>query len=324
MSGTPTAAPSNQTDLQQTDALLRDACVDSLTTFAESMQAGYRAARVHRLLAAKLEDCVRRKIRRLCVSIAPRHGKSRLTSVMLPAWALTKNPRLEIIQASYSAELAESFSLATKAVLSGEAYASLFPAILNPETNRSKWWGTRAGGSYFATGVGGGATGRGADLMILDDLFKSREDAGSAAQRELVWNWFCSTAVPRLSPEGVLVAIGTRWHEDDLIGRLTRPERVEQFREVGLGDEAFEFLSIEAICETPESDPLHRDFGKALWPERWPVTRLEAIKAQIGPAEFAALYQARPAALGGNLCDVRRIKIIGRDEVPAGLRLVRE
>ena len=208
------------------------------------------------------------------------------------------------------------------AVLSSEAYLSLFPAILDPSAQRLKSWRTLAGGSYFATGVGGGATDRGADIFIADDLTKNRDEASSPTQRDKVWEWFMSTAMTRLSPNGVMVVISTRWHEDDLIGRLTNPERLRQFREHGLAEESFEVVSLEAICENPETDPLKRELGQALWPEQWAVERLEAAKLQIGPYEFAAQYQQKPSPPGGNLVDYRKINIIGREQVPPDLRLV--
>lgn len=120
-----------------------------------------------------------------------------------------------------------------------------------------------------------------------------------------------------------MIVIGTRWHEDDLIGRLTNPERVRRFRDAGLDQESFEVLNLEALCEHPESDPLRRAFGEALWPEQWPAERLAAAKLQIGPQEWAAQYQQKPNTPGGNLVDYRKIKLIERHEVPAGLKLVR-
>lgn len=302
------------------DVALREACLDSLTTFAEAFGSNYRAAVVHRHLACKLQDCARRKIRRIVISCPPRTGKSLLTSIMFPAWSLTKAPALKIIQASYSSELSELFSRATKAVLTSEPYRAFFPPILDPAAQRLKSWQTLAGGSYYATGVGGGATGRGADIFICDDLIKNRDEASSVTHRDKVWDWFMSTAMTRLSPNGVMIVIATRWHEDDLIGRLTSTERLRQFREHGLTDELFDVINLEALCESPESDPFGREFGEALWPEQWPVERLAATKLQIGPQEFAAQYQGRPSPKGGNLVDCRKIKIIERDELPLELR----
>ncbi len=312
-----------ESSLTEGDLALREACRDSLTTFAESFGRNYRAARVHRYLARQLEQCASRNIRRICISCPPRTGKSLLTSIMFPAWVLTRTPESNIIQASYASELSESFSRSTKAVLSSDGYRSLFPPILDPSAQRQKSWRTLAGGNYFATGVGGGATGRGADIFIADDLVKNRDEASSATHREKVWDWFMSTAMTRLAPDGVMIVIATRWHEDDLIGRLTNPERVRQFRDAGLGGESFAVVRLEAICNNPASDPLKRSLGDALWPEQWPVDRLEAARIQIGPHEFAAQYQQRPSPPGGNLCDIEKIRLIDREAVPDEVRLFR-
>lgn len=293
------------------DPVLRDACLDSLTTFAETMMPSYQAAACHRLLARKLEDCLAGKTRRLCISLPPRFGKSQLASVLFPAWALTKNPQLQVIQASYSSELSEEFSQKAKRVLESEVYAQLFRPILDPAVDRARQWATTAGGEYFSTGVGAGGLGRGADLLICDDLIKGRDEADSATMRDRLWSWFSSTAMTRLSPNGVAIIIGSRWGEEDLIGRLLAKN---------LG---FEMLAMEAICESPETDPLHRAAGESLWPERWPVARLEELKAQLGPREWNSHYQARPAPPGGNFVDVRNVKFIDRDKVPADLTQAR-
>lgn len=307
----------------ESDLVIRHMCLDSLTMFAEAFGRNYQAADFHHLLARKLEDCFRRKVRRLCISCPPRSGKSALTSIFFPAWCLTKKPDMQIIQASYASELSEGFSQVTKAVLTSDAYRQIFPPIINPNVNRQKYWQTLSGGSYYATGVGGGAVGRGANLFIVDDATKSREEANSPTHRNRVWDWFTSTAMTRLSPDGVMIVIGTRWHQDDLIGRLTSPDRISEFKDAGLEAEAFEILALEAICEHPESDLLKRKFGEALWPERWSVRDLQGFKLQLGPSEFAAQYQQRPAPEGGNLVDTSNINLIDRNKLPEGLRLVR-
>ena len=301
-------------------AALALACRDSLVSFAETMHGSYQAARVHELLARKLEDCFARRIRRLCISLPPRHGKTLLASVMFPAWALTQKPGLQVISAGYSAELSESFSQATRAVLSSPNYQALFPPILNPNVSRSRNWQTLSGGTYFATGVGGGGLGRGADILLLDDTVKNREEADSPTQRARVWDWFTSTAMTRLSPEGVAIIIQSRWHEDDLIGRLSHPDSVRQLQEAGLQSEAFELLTLDAICESPDGDPLGRKQGEALWPERWPAAKLEGVKIRSGRRDWQSLYQQRPAPPGANAELVAKIRTIDPNDVPELLR----
>jgi predicted phage terminase large subunit-like protein len=289
------------------DPILRDACSDSLTTFAETMMPNFKPAACHLLLAAKLEDCSSGRLRRLCISIPPRMGKSTLASVMFPAWALTNNPSLQIIGASYSSELSERFSQEAKRTLESERYQQLFPPIVNPNTNRARLWGTLAGGSYFSTGVGGGGLGRGADIFICDDLIKNREEADSEASRSRIWDWLTSTALTRLSPNGVMIVIGSRWSENDVIGRL-----VAQALE-------FDVLSLEALCESPATDPLKRRYGESIWPGRWTPERLKETKAALGPREWASHYQQRPAPPGGNIVNTGKVRFIDREQVPDDL-----
>ena len=289
------------------DLVLRDACSDSLATFGETMAPGYRAAPLHRHLARQLEAVYRGASPRLCISVPPRMGKSVTASVLFVAWCLTKNPRLNVILASHSADLAEGFSMSTRQILGSEVYLSLFPRILSPDLERSRNWQTLAGGSYFATGVGGGGLGRGADLLILDDLVKNREDAESETAREKTWGWLTSTALTRLSPGGAVIVIGSRWHEDDVIGRLTS---------TAFEGPKFTYDPLQAICENPDTDPLHRKAGESIWPERWTAERLGDIRATIGRREFASHYQQRPAPPGGNIVDIGKVRFIERQHVP--------
>ncbi len=308
---------------EEYERLLCACCKNSLLTFTEAFVRSYRAARVHEFLAGKLEDCFARKVRRLCISMPPRSGKSQLCSVGFPAWALTKSPGLHVIQASYAASLSEGFSLGIRRILQSDSYRRLFPPILSPEINRQRAWATLGGGSFFATGTGGGLVGRGADILICDDLTRDRAEANSQTHRDDVWSWFTSAALTRLSPNGVAIVISARWHEDDLIGRLTSPERRKEFEAAGLQDELFEVVNLEALCEHPETDPLGRQYGEALWPERWPVSQLEARKLQIGATEFAAQYQGRPSPAGGDIFRTGKIRIIDADDVPEDLRTMR-
>jgi len=171
------------------DAVLRSACSESLISFAMAMNVGYQPSRVHELIASKLEDCRTRKIRRLCISQPPRTGKSALASVLFPAWAMTLDPTLEIVGASYSAELSGDFSTSSKGVLLSPAYLQLFPPIVHPEGNRQNDWKTLSGGRYLATSPAGGLTGKGSSITILDDITKNREEAESELVRETIWRW---------------------------------------------------------------------------------------------------------------------------------------
>jgi predicted phage terminase large subunit-like protein len=300
----------------------RAATLTSLATFGETFEPGWRAAAFHELLANKLEDCLRRKIKRLIINVPPQHGKSREASVIFPAFALTKFPTMRILQAGHTGDLSKGFSRAARNLVQSRAYLHLYPELINPRVNREDYWETRLGGYYFATSVGGG-TGMPADLLLVDDPHRDRAEANSKAKRDRVWDWFVSTAQTRLSPDGIVIVIQTRWHRDDLAGRLQDPKRIKALKDAGLEDMNFEVLSLEAVCENPQKDALGRKFGEALWPEvrneRW----LLGQKLQIGPFEWNSLYQQRPNPPGGNLCDVKKIKIIPISAVPKDLRVGR-
>jgi predicted phage terminase large subunit-like protein len=164
-----------------------------------------------------------------------------------------------------------------RSIVNEAEYRALFPGVsLRSDSKAADRWHTSGGGAYRAAGVGTAMTGRGADLLLIDDPVKDREEADSDIRRERVWDWYRSTAYTRLSPKGRVVVIQTRWHEDDLSGRL-----LEQMRSQG---DQWEVLSLPAILDT----------GEALWPERYPVERLLAIKATLGPREWSALYMQSP------------------------------
>lgn len=300
----------------------RAACSLSLATFSETMSPGWEAGAFHCLLAAKLEDCIRRKVKRLIINCPPQHGKSLLASVNFPAWALTKFPTLRIFQAGHTADLSTGFSRKARTTVTSDRYLSLYPELVNPRVNRADYWETKLGGYYFATSVGGG-TGVSADVLLIDDVHRDRAEANSQTMRDNVWDWFTSTAMTRLAPDGIVIVVMTRWHRDDLAGRLTDPKRIRAMEEAGFSDMQFETLSLEAICENPDKDALHRPIGAALWPEVRDLRWLMAQKLQIGNYEWNALYQQRPNPPGGNIVDTTKIPIIPRSRVPEGLEVVR-
>ncbi|MDX2187769.1 MAG: phage terminase large subunit [Opitutaceae bacterium] len=306
----------------ETDQLIADITRERLVVFAEAFVSGFRAAALHDFLALKLEEVAAGRCRRLCVSLPPRHGKTTLISQALPAFFLTRRPGAEVIIASYSAELAELISVKTRSIFEGDAYRQIHPPILDPNFSRSRQWQTLSQGMVFATGVAGGATGRGADLLIIDDPFKNSDEADSPAKQKEVWDWFCTVALTRLSPNGVILVVGTRWNRNDLIGRLTSADSHKAFAEAGLKSEAFESIVLPAVAESA-SDPMGRAIGQPLWPERWSRERLEAIRLTLHPRQWAALYQQRPAPAGGQLVDSSKIKYITLADLPKDLQLFR-
>lgn len=198
----------------------------------------YKAGWVHKLLCAKLEkfsrDVANERSPRLMVFMPPRTGKSELASKNFPAWHLGHNPDHEVIASSYAVSLPEGFSRKIKNMLGDKAYQALFPETkLDPNAQATSGWLTTRGGGYVPAGVGGGITGKGAHVLIIDDPVKDAQEADSESQREAVWDWWDSTADTRLAPGGGVLVIQTRWHDDDLSGRMLRQmqEALDEIKE---------------------------------------------------------------------------------------------
>lgn len=203
----------------------------------------------------------------------PRHGKSELASRRFPAWYLGRNPTKQIIAASYGDDLATDFGREVRNIVDSPEYSSLFETKLAEDSRAANRWNTSEGGAYVAAGVGTAITGRGADILLIDDPVKDHEDAQSELKRDRVWNWYVSTAFTRLMPEGAIILIQTRWHEDDLAGRILNNKREEW-----------------AVIEMPAINTQ----GESLWPQWWPVSALQRIRDTIPSREWNSLYQQQP------------------------------
>jgi hypothetical protein len=248
-----------------------------LLAFTQYTFSQYEAAPHHRRIARTLEAVERGEIDRLMVTMPPRHGKSEEVTIRFPAWALGRNPKRQIITACYNADLASGFGRSVRNIVSSPAYGNIFNSRLARDSQAANRWNTRDGGAYIAAGVGTAITGRGADIFIIDDPLKDRAEAESELRRQAVWDWYTSTAYTRLMPGGAVIIVQTRWHEDDLAGRLLA-------HQVKGGDQ-WHRLDLPAINER----------GEALWPERYPLPALRRIKAAIGPRDWSALYQQSPS-----------------------------
>jgi predicted phage terminase large subunit-like protein len=250
-----------------------------LIPFTEYTNYQYIPAAHHRLIAEKLEAVERGDIDRLMIFMPPRHGKSELASRRFPAWYLGRNPSRQIIAASYNSDLASDFGREVRNIVASPEYGCVFDTRLRDDSRAADRWNTDAGGAYVAAGVGTAITGRGAHVLLIDDPLKDREEADSEVIREKIWNWYTSTAYTRLMPGGAVVLIQTRWHEDDLAGRL-----------LAQNDGEWQILELPAL--SPE--------GKALWPEWYPEEALARIRKTIGPRDWSALFQQRPAPEEGD------------------------
>jgi predicted phage terminase large subunit-like protein len=265
-----------------------------LLPFVERFNPDYLAGWVHKDICQRLErfseQVANKESPRLMLFMPPRHGKSTLASVAFPAWHLGRHPNHEFISCSYSGSLAMNFSRKVRQLLREPVYKNVFEkSRLDKDSQSIESWQTTQGGGYVAAGVGGGITGKGAHVMVIDDPVKNREDAESDNNREATWDWYTSTAYTRLSPGGGILVILTRWHDDDLAGRL-----LKQAEE---GADQWEVIKYPAIAEVDET---FRKYGESLHPERYNVDALEQIRKAIGPRDWSALYQQNPVSDEGD------------------------
>ena len=266
---------------------------------------GQKPARHHLLMLQHLADVAEGGCDRLMVLMPPGSAKSTYASLIFPAWWLHRHSGTSIIAASHNADLAAHFGRGLRNLAAEHAEALGY--TLERNNRAAHRFATSDHGQYFATGLGGGITGRRADLVLIDDPIKSHAEADNATHRDAVWNWYCSQLIPRLKPNGRIVLVMTRWHPDDLGGRLLA------------SDDNWRVLRLPALAEA--DDPLHRSQGEALWPSWESREALERKRTVVGSRVWAALYQQSPQDEREALFPVVRIDTI--DAEPADLRCVR-
>ena len=263
-----------------------DFAFSRLIAYAAYQWPGYKDAAHHRLIARHLEMVERGEITRLMITMPPRHGKSMLASEFFPAWYMGRNPDHYVVTATYAQELADDFGRKVKNQIEDAGFQAIFPGVgLADDSKSAKRFhieGSSGGfehettqrGAFYAVGIGGPLTGRGAHLLLIDDPVKNREDADSEVIRRKTMDWYTSTAYTRLMPGGRIVVIQTRWHESDLSGWLQEEH----------AHEGWVLLNLPAIS----------DEGKPLWPQQYPLDALERIKRALPSRDWSALYQQRP------------------------------
>lgn len=256
-----------------------------LAQFIEYRDAGYKPAKHHQLLIEHLEAVERGEIERLMVCMPPGSAKSTYASVEFPAWFIGRNPKLSTIAASHTQELAERFGRRVRNIVASAEFSRVFGIGVADDSSSAGRWDTTKGGEYFAAGVGGSITGRRADLAVIDDPVKSREDADSERGREKAWDWYTNDLLTRLKPGARQIVVMTRWHEDDLGGRILERERNR-------------WTVIELAMEALPNDPLGRAVGERLWPE-WFTDDMLAV-AKLDVRAWNALYQQQPAGEDGD------------------------
>lgn len=226
----------------------------------------------------------------------PGAAKSTYASILYTPWHLAQRPSDNVIAASHTAELAEKFGRRVRNLIA--EHSPVLGVGLAPDSQAAGRWETDHGGEYFAAGVGGAIAGRRADLVVIDDPIRSREDADSETVRDKIWDWYKSDLYTRLKPGGRIVLIQTRWHEDDLAGRL--------LADMAAGGDRWEVISLPALAEA--DDPLGRAVGQPLWPEWEDTANLERKRRAVGARDWSALYQQRPAPEDGDYFKLEWLK----------------
>lgn len=266
---------------------------ESFRHFIEIVKPDYEFNWHHLVIIDALQRLAERKYQRLIVMCPPRHGKSELVSVLFPAWCFVRNSSEHIIVASYALGLASRMNRECQRILSSDAFKYLFPNIsfakdTEPGAIRTnERFDVVGGGHYVAAGVGGGITGVGATIGIIDDPVKNAEEADSTTYRDKAWEWYTTTFTTRFERNAVEVVCQTRWHQDDLTGRILERKK-----------NSTEIINLPAICERPEEN---RQIGEALWPAWYSREWLLEKQSENGSRAWNALYQQRPAPDEGSI-----------------------
>lgn len=245
-----------------------------------------------KLICSTLESVERGEISRVIFSMPPRHGKSMSVTESFPSWYLGRHPDRRVIEVSYGAALASRFGRSNRRKLE-EHGSGLFGIDIAPDNSSVTDWGIKDhSGGMLSTGWGGSITGQGADLLLIDDPVRNRQDAESELKRERLWEEWQSSISTRLHPGGTVIVIMTRWHEDDLAGRLCKADPGG-------------WTVINLPCEAEEGDLLGREPGQPLWPERYGVDWIKRKKEEVGAYTWNSLYQGHPHPSEGGLFKTR-------------------
>jgi predicted phage terminase large subunit-like protein len=268
---------------QYQDAILRENGQKSFLSFVKAMWPGFIHGRHHAVMASKFEEIAAGKLKRLIINMPPRHTKSEFASYLLPAWFLGRFPGKKIIQSSNTAELAVGFGRKVRNLVDSDVYTKVFPNVaLRHDSKAAGRWSTNEDGEYFAIGVGGTVTGKGADLLIIDDPHSEQEAALAANDPSIydkVYEWFTSGPRQRLQPGGSIVVVMTRWGKRDLTGQVLKAAAQRD------GDD-WEVVEFPAILPS----------DKPLWPEFWSYEELSALRNELPNSKWQAQYQQNPTS----------------------------
>ncbi len=276
------------------EALVMRQAQNNLIDFAIATDSNYQDTWFHESLANILQWAMKEveegRDVRLIFTIPPRHGKSEISTKKFSSWVLGHHPDWPIIVTSYSADLATKFGEETRDIMQSEQYQEIFDTKLRSDAKAKGYWKTDKGGSYMAVGAGGAITGTGLKIGIVDDIFKNREEAESKTIRDSRWDWYRSTFYTRQEGATAIIVLNTRWHTDDLVGRLLREQKKNELEGAEHYDK-WKLINFPAIA-TEDDD--FRKKGDPLWPDKFSLDKLEVVKNTLGPYEFSALYQGTP------------------------------
>jgi len=275
-------------------------CHESFIFFVSQMWDGFISGKHHQIMADAFERVAKGELKRLIINMPPRHTKSEFASYLLPAWFLGIHPGKKIIQTAHTAELAVGFGRKVRNLVQSPQYEKVFETKLSSDSKAAGRWNTNEGGDYFAIGVGGAVTGKGADLLIIDDPHSEQEaKQNNPAVYDGVYEWYTSGPRQRLQPGGAIIIVMTRWAKRDLTGQILKNSEKD-------GVDGWEVIEFPAILPS----------GTPLWPAFWKKEELEAIKAEIPTSKWNAQYQQNPTSEEGAIIKREYWKIWPEDRPP--------
>jgi len=279
---------------------LREKAHENFMPFVHHVYENFIEGKHHRVIAKKLEAVARGELKRLIINMPPRHSKSEFASYLMPAWFLGRNPKLKIIQATHNTELAVRFGRKVRDLIDDPEYKTIFPNTNLKEDNKGAGkWGTDKGAEYFAAGVGAAITGRGADLLVIDDPH-SEQDALSESAFDNAYEWYTSGPRQRLQPGGAIIIVMTRWGKKDLTGRLLAQQGGD------LMSDKWDVVEFPAILPS----------DKPLWPEFWEKDALLSIKASLPASKWNAQWQQQPTSSESAIIKREWWKIWDKPKIP--------
>lgn len=279
--------------------LIAGICADTFEDFIRAVMPEYVFNWHHLVLIDAAQRLADREFERLIVQMPPRHGKSQIVSRLFPAWLFARQVNEQVILSSYSADLASAMNRDVQRIMTSDTYRALFPDTRLSEgkdtgvvRNNSRFDIVDSKGYLISAGVGGGITGAGATVGVIDDPVKNAQEADSLTYRNTAWEWYTTTFKTRFEPNAIEIICQTRWHEDDLTGRILK--QIEE----GESGVKTEIISLPALCEHPEQ---YREIGDALWEGKYDRSKLLKMQHDLGSRAWNALYQQRPAPEEGSI-----------------------